>query len=124
MNAQNLDEVTRIWSSTKNALGMNFMVTSAKDNIQGRYPAVVMETMRGYTAYFYDHDRREDGTEFVDPKTKQKYRAGYSMPDALFRTNHAYDKTIRKHMKFPEISEDGNTMFRYFIMKNGFKWYE
>jgi predicted choloylglycine hydrolase len=62
MNARTLDEATRIWSSTKNALGMNFMITSGRDNIEGKYPAIVMETMRGYTAYFYEHDKREDGT--------------------------------------------------------------
>ena len=42
---------------TKNSLGMNFMVASAKDNKGGK-PALVMETMRDYTAFFHDYDAR------------------------------------------------------------------
>jgi hypothetical protein len=37
---------------------MNFMFTSAKDNVPSGHPAVALETMRGYTAYFYDNDPR------------------------------------------------------------------
>lgn len=82
---------------------MNFMVASSSDNIPFGYPAIAMETMRGYTAYFHDNDPRENGTQFYDPKTKKEYTAGFSMPDALFRTNHAYDPTILKHLRNSHI---------------------
>jgi hypothetical protein len=36
--------------------------------------------MAGYTAYFRDHDTREDNTTFYDPKTQKNYTAGFSMP--------------------------------------------
>ena len=58
---------------------MNFMIASASDLNSGR-PAIVLETMRGYTAFIYDNDSRENGTIFHDPKTGKSYRAGYSMP--------------------------------------------
>jgi hypothetical protein len=50
---------------------MNFMIASANDNVPSGHPAVALETMRGYTAYFYDNDPRENGTKFIDPKTKK-----------------------------------------------------
>ena len=49
---------------------MNHMVASSVDNTNGEAPAFVIETMRGYSAFFKDNDPREDGTVFVDPKTK------------------------------------------------------
>ena len=55
------------------------MIASASD-LSSKKPAVVMETMRNYTAYFYDNDQRENGTIFTDPKTGKNYTAGYSMP--------------------------------------------
>jgi hypothetical protein len=44
------------------------MVTSAADLV-AREPAFLVEAMRDYTAWFVDHDSREDGTIFVDPHT-------------------------------------------------------
>lgn len=58
MHASNLDEAKRIWLATNNTLGMNFMIASAKDNVPSGHPAVALETMRAYTAYFYDNDAR------------------------------------------------------------------
>ena len=69
---------------------MTNMVTSAADLV-AREPAFLVETMRDYTAWFVDHDSREDGTIFVDPHTNEKYVGGYSMDDVIFRTNHGYD---------------------------------
>jgi hypothetical protein len=34
------------------------MIASANDNKNGKHPAMAMETMRAYTAYFYDNDSR------------------------------------------------------------------
>lgn len=53
MRANNLNEAIKIWNSTKNTLGMNFMIGSAIDK-----KAVVFEEMRGYSAMFYDYDAR------------------------------------------------------------------
>ena len=55
MHASNLKEALTIWKDTNNTLGMNFMLASANDLSSG-HPAVVLETMRGYTAYIYDFD--------------------------------------------------------------------
>lgn len=58
MHAKNLDEAKKIWQATNNTLGMNFMIASASDNVPSGHPAVALETMRAYTAYFYDNDSR------------------------------------------------------------------
>ena len=52
-NANNLKNAIKIWNSTKNTLGMNFMFGSAFDK-----KAVVFEEMRGYSAMFDDYDPR------------------------------------------------------------------
>lgn len=100
------------------------MIGSANDNVPGGHPALVMETMRGYTAFFTDNDTREHGTVFVDPVTNKSYVAGFSMPESVFRTNHGYDKKIRSQMFLPGIPEDYHSMIRYKLLKdtfNGFK---
>jgi len=79
--------------------------------------------MAGYTAYFHAHDKREDQTVFTDPKTKKTYVAGHSMDQAVFRTNHGYDPTIRKNLVQPTPEEHSDTMTRYLILKDGFNWY-
>ena len=123
MSRNNLKEAISLWKATNNTLGMNFMIASASDVPSG-HPAVALETMRNYTAFIYDNDPRENGTMFHDPKTNKEYRAGYSMPEALFRTNHAYDPTINKFKKNAEIEENDDSMIRYRILKDGFNWYK
>ena len=73
--------------------------------------------MRGYNAFFKDNDPREDGTIFVDPKTKQKFRAGFAMKDAVFRTNHNYDKTIGK-FRTTQLTVGDDSLYRYKIIKD------
>ena len=102
---------------------MNYMIASAKDVKSGK-PAVALETMRNYTAFFYDYDERENGTIFKDPNTNKTYQAGFSMPEAIFRTNHAYDPIINKFKKDPLLPVDDDSMIRYRIMKDGFNWYK
>ena len=53
MRANNLSEGMKLWNETRNTLGMNFMIGSAADK-----KAVVIETMRDYSAIFYDNDPR------------------------------------------------------------------
>ena len=96
MKAHNLDEAREMWLNTENTFGMNHMVASAADVPTGKTPVFVVETMRGYNAFFKDKDSREDGVKFVDPYTKHSYQAGYAVKDAIYRTNHAYDPTINK----------------------------
>lgn len=45
------------------------------------------------------------------------------MPDALFRTNHAYDPKIIAHLRNSQIEENDDSMIRYKVLKNGFNWY-
>ena len=45
------------------------------------------------------------------------------MPDTIFRTNHAYDPTILKHLRNPDIPEQDDSMIRYRVLKDGFNWY-
>ena len=121
--AKNLVEAEAIWRNTNNTLGMNHMVGSG-NVYDEKLPALVFETMAGYTAYFRDHDKREDNTTFTDPTTKAKYVAGFSMPQVVFRTNHGYDPTIRRHLVTPMPEFNSSTMTRYLLLKDGFKWYE
>ena len=101
---------------------MNHMIASARDLVT-RQPVFVVETMRNYTAWFKDNDQREDGTIFVDPKTKKSFIAGFAMEEAVFRTNHAYDPVINKYRTFlPSV--DTSTMLRYFVLKDGFNFYD
>lgn len=79
--------------------------------------------MRGYNAFFKDKDPREDGTMFIDPKTKQPFKAGYAMKDAVFRTNHGYDPIINKYRTSHPTSKD-STFYRYFIIKDSLNFYE
>jgi len=45
------------------------------------------------------------------------------MPEALFRTNHAYDPIIRKNSVTKFHSKYSDTMIRYLILKDMFNYY-
>ncbi len=45
------------------------------------------------------------------------------MPNALFRTNHAYDPVIQKNSATKVISKKSDTMIRYMILKDAFNYY-
>lgn len=79
--------------------------------------------MRGYSAYFHDYDPRENGTIFKDPHTNKTFEAGFSMLEAVFRTNHGYDPIILDHLR-SKLEEQDDSMIRYRILKNGFNWYQ
>lgn len=117
MNAHNLAEAKKIWESSENTFGMNHMVASAADIVTSGAPVFVVETMRGYTAWFSDKDSREDGVNFTDPSTKKSFRAGYAMKDAVFRTNHAYDPSINKWVT-KHITEKTSSFKRYVVLKD------
>lgn len=44
------------------------------------------------------------------------------MPEAVFRTNHAYDPIIVEHLR-SKLKSNSDTMIRYRILKDGFNWY-
>jgi hypothetical protein len=93
------------------------MVASAADVPTGDAPVFVVETMRGYNAFYKDKDPREDNTSFIDPKTKKPFRAGYAVKDAVFRTNHAYDPTINK-FRAAHPTEGDSSIRRYIVLKD------
>ncbi len=45
------------------------------------------------------------------------------MPNAVFRTNHAYDPIIQKHSHTRYLSKNSDTMIRYLILKDMFNSY-
>lgn len=44
------------------------------------------------------------------------------MPEAVFRTNHAYDPIIVDHLR-GKLKSNDDSMIRYRILKDGFNWY-
>lgn len=46
------------------------------------------------------------------------------MPDVVYRTNHGYDETIRKHSTIKLQSKNSSTIERYFIQRDLLKNYE
>jgi hypothetical protein len=121
MHAHNLGEAKKIWEETTNTFGMNHMIASAADVAAGT-PIFVVETMRGYNAWYADLDKRENAVNFTDPKTKESFRAGYAMKDAVFRTNHAYDPTINT-FRTSLPSKTDSTIRRYFVLKDSLSFY-
>lgn len=60
---------------------------------------------------------------FIDPITKEKFRAGFSMKQAVFRTNHAYDPKINK-FRTALPGKSSSTVKRYLTLKDGIEYYE
>lgn len=89
-NAANIPEALALWKSTNNTAGFNHMVGSAADR-----SAVVMETMANYTAFFGADDPREAAATYLNPNTGATIPIGHPLEEAVFRTNHGYDKLIR-----------------------------
>ncbi len=58
---KNLEEAINFWNSTNNTVGFNHGFGSANDQ-----KAVLLETMMGNTAYFYDNDVREQSQVIYD----------------------------------------------------------
>lgn len=89
-NAADLSEAWNLWEMTNNTVGYNHMITSASDvHTSGvSHPAVAIETMAGYSAYFLDDDPREAGAKLEDYETGEYVRFGFPLPGVLWRTNH------------------------------------
>eukprot|EP01028_Stygiella_incarcerata_P006231 TRINITY_DN2551_c0_g1_i2.p1 TRINITY_DN2551_c0_g1~~TRINITY_DN2551_c0_g1_i2.p1 ORF type:complete len:515 (+),score=117.18 TRINITY_DN2551_c0_g1_i2:142-1686(+) len=118
--ASNIDEAVEIWERTNNTCGFNHMFGSAEDG-----KALVLETMEGYTAYFGPNDPRESSAMYRDAKTNQTKHLGSPMGDAIYRTNHGYDPTIRETYLWPPGDpEFDDSVLRYFILVDALKQYE
>lgn len=76
--AATMEEAHKQWGATKNTVGMNHGLGSGADARME-----VVETKRGYSAFFADNDTREAGNRYGAP-----------LPEAVWRTNHAYDADI------------------------------
>jgi len=79
--ASNLDQARNVWNQYNNTMGLNHGIGSSAD---GQFMA--LEVKAGYSAFFLANDPRE--ANFVGP---QGQHYGAPMPEALWRTNHAYD---------------------------------
>jgi len=117
-NAQNLQEGKTLWENTNNTVGFNHMIGSASDA-----KSVAMETMSGYTAYFLDNDPREQAGVWINATNGQQTKIGFPIPEAVYRTNHAYDPTILKHFTDP-YEPTSWTVQRYLFMYKSFSWYQ
>ncbi len=113
--SSNLEEALGIFSSTNNTVGFNFMVGSASDK-----QARCMETMKDYTATFADMDERE--LNAVDPYTGQVY--GFPLPEAVYRTNHGYDKVTQDSYQWYGYGAYEDSKRRYNDIHKLFAQYE
>lgn len=69
-----------------------------------------------YTAYFSDNDPREANF------TYEGERYGFPLPEAIWRTNHAYDSGITSH-RLPSPKPQGDTFNRYMLLHDTFEGY-
>ena len=88
--------------------------------------AVIIETMAGYDAYFYDNDIRERTATIYDTSTNTTTQIGFPLPNAVYRSNNGFDPLIRQYFmwnqnfsKNPESTEN-----RYYTENQVTKYYE
>jgi len=115
-NAENLEEAIALWKETNNTIGMNHMIGSASD-----VNALVMETMKDYTAYFYSDDPREATATYNNSGVEEQI--GFPLKEAVYRTNHPYDPIMRKYYWWPQYPSSWS-MTRYMFFYHGFNYYE
>lgn len=113
--SNNLADARSIWESTNNTVGFNHMVASASDK-----GALAMETMAGYSAYFEPMDARENGA--IDPYTGDVY--GYTLTEALYRTNHGYDQVTQDTYQWYGYHAYEDSKRRYKTIYDSFVGYE
>ncbi|KAM9990958.1 hypothetical protein ACTFIY_007014 [Dictyostelium cf. discoideum] len=120
-NAANIEEAVSLWESTNNTMGMCHSLASATEASTAEHPAFALETMKGYTAFFSDNDPNEHYI-YTDPKTGEQTQMGYPLDNAVYRTNHGYDETIRQNEWEPAIP-NGDSWTRYMLFYNTFSYY-
>jgi len=117
-NAGNLKEALSIWNQTNNTLGMNHGIGSANDQM-----FAALETMAGYTAFFFDNDPREANYTVVDDSTGERVRMGWPLKSAVYRTNHGFDPQILSQ-QLRHLQPSSNSAIRYKILHDAFTYYQ
>ena len=108
--AVTMDDALAFWNSTHNTMGINHGIGSA-----ARSKFAALETEAGYTAYFFDDDKRErdftyDGKHY-----------GFPLKEAVWRTNHGYDP---KFLQDALTTHPGTDSFnRYLLLHDTFAWF-
>eukprot|EP00050_Salpingoeca_kvevrii_P017702 m.67473 g.67473 ORF g.67473 m.67473 type:complete len:503 (-) comp7682_c0_seq2:947-2455(-) len=129
-NAKSTADAKSLWVATNNTVGFNHMVASASDaaayaKTKTASPgvAIAMETMYEYTAFFTDNDPREASATYKHNSTATPVHIGAPMPEAVWRTNHGYDPTIRKHFEWSQNPDSWSNQ-RYFFIHDSLKTFE
>jgi len=107
-----LAEAQTVWQQYNNTMGLNHGIGSANDNA-----FMALEVKAGYTAFFMANDPRE--ANFKGP---QDQPLGSPMPEALWRTNHAYDPEWLKTARDYYPGDD--TELRYNLIHDTIAMYE
>eukprot|EP00118_Oscarella_pearsei_P024914 m.307108 g.307108 ORF g.307108 m.307108 type:complete len:499 (+) comp41908_c0_seq1:30-1526(+) len=127
--ASNLEEAQMLWEKTNNTVGFNHMVASSADaaayakDKSSKFSALAMETMYNYTAFFADNDPREANALFTGSDGNVSSHIGFPMTEAVWRTNHGYDPTIREHFEWSQ-SPSSWSMQRYMMIHEAITSYE
>lgn len=118
-SATSISQAKSMWQSSTNTVGFNHQICSTGDA-----RCLLLETMQGYTAYFFDDDAREANSTYVDPATGKTLPFGRPLPEATFRTNHGYDPVIRANYNWPTtFNAFQSSVYRYFLLSNQFSMY-
>lgn len=108
-NANDLTSALKLWNNTKNTVGFNHGIGSAKDA-----KFVVLETNAARSAIFTDMDPRESTATYTDDKNVT-VQIGFPLPDAVWRTNNPYDPGMRANFLWSQ-GPHTNSQERYQII--------
>jgi hypothetical protein len=118
-NSHSLSDALTLWKETNNTIGFNFQICSAYE-----HKCVLIETMAGYSAYFYDNDPREANAMYNN-SDGQYVHLGRPLPEVTMRTNHPYDPETRKTYAWaPDYDLFLDSVRRYFLVSNQFSLFE
>jgi len=123
-NAKNIDEAWDLWENTNNTIGFNHMIASSTDVAKTNHAALAIETMAGYNAFFLDDDPREAGALYYDADLGKEVPVGFPLKEALWRTNHGYDPTIREHYMWRGTHAIRWSEERYMFAYQSFMYYQ
>lgn len=109
-HSESLEAAKAVMLSTKNTVGFNHMVASAKDR-----SAYVFETNAKSTAVFGDNDPREAAAAFVGPGRTIR---GAPLSEAVWRTNHGFDQRIVSHYMWNHTQAYNDSDTRYHLIQS------
>lgn len=111
------------WLATNNTNSFNFLIGSSADANAKRNGALALETIRGYTSFYQANSEVEKSATFYCAPGKCKWtnqtghvRIGRPLPEAVWRSNHAFDPRIMLTQE-PLFN---STVFRYYLMADIF----